>query len=94
MKTLNELKIVNADYDLQTGFFWVEFENGKSLQCCLEYRKDEKGYKKSIKASDNGSGDGLSGDNNQWALDEESQDWLEIDNLLHKEARKLGIKVI
>ena len=93
MKTLSELKIVNTDFDLDTGFFWIEFENDKSLQCCLQLRKDEKGYKKSIKADDNGSSEGLSGDNNDWALDEENPNWVNINDLLHKEARKLGIKI-
>ena len=93
MKTLNELKIVNTDYDLDLGFFWIEFENGKSLQCCLNQRKDLKGYKKEIDSNDNGSHWGLSGDNNEWALGED-QDFGEINNLLHREARKLGIKII
>ncbi|WP_087546738.1 hypothetical protein [Acinetobacter sp. WCHA39] len=93
MKNLNELKIVNTDFDLDTGFFWIEFENGKSLQCCLKLRKDLKGYKKEIVKNDNGSCEGLSGDNNDWALDEENPDWANINDLLHREARKLGIKI-
>ena len=56
-----------------------------------ETRKD--GSKKEIDRSDNGSHWGLSGDNNEWALGED-QDFAEIDNLLHREARKLGIKII
>lgn len=93
MKNLTELKIVKTDYDLYSGFFWIEFENEKSLQCCLSQRKDLKGYKKEIDSNDNGSHWGISGDNNEWALGE-TQDFGEINNILYREARKLGIKII
>lgn len=36
MTNLNDLNVVNAEANLKYGFFWVEFENGKSLQCCLK----------------------------------------------------------
>lgn len=32
---MNNLKIINADFNLEFGFFWVEFDNGKSLQSLL-----------------------------------------------------------
>ena len=92
MKTLNELKIVNTDYDLDLGFFWVEFENGKSLQCCLVQDADF-AYLPKINSNDTGSSEGLSSDNNEWALGED-QDFGEINDLLISEAKKLNIEII
>lgn len=94
MKNLNDLKVINSDYDLDVGFFWITFENSKSLQCCLQYRKDEKRYKKSIKADDSGLDVGLSGENNLWALTEYNADNYQIKKLLYKHARKSNIKIV
>lgn len=93
VKNINELKIVNTDFDINTGFFWVEFEGEKSIQCCLKQGQKGK-YLRQIDRSNNGSSEGLSGDNNRWALDPETLDWSQIDSILHKEARIMGIKII
>lgn len=88
MKTLNDLKITNRDYDLEHGFFWVEFENGKSLQCCL------KGGQKSIEAGNSGHDDGMSLDRNSWAVEQEIADWEEVELFLIEQARQVGIDII
>ena len=92
MKTLNELKIVNTAYDLDLGFFWVEFETGKSLQCCL-VQDDDFAYLPKINSNDTGSSEGLSSDNNEWAVGDDC-DWGHINDLLISEAKKVGIEII
>ena len=92
MNTLNTLKIVNTDYDLESGFFWIEFQNGKSIQCCL-VQNDDSGFVAQINSDDTGASEGLSSDNNEWALGDDC-DWGHINNLLIIEAKKLGIEII
>src|SRR5690554_2415684 len=79
MKNLNKLAIINKDYDLETGFFWIEFSNGKSLQCCLkEQRQDEQElyengpiFLEQIELDNNGHNEGICYDVNKWARDED-----------------------
>ena len=40
---LNQLTVVNREYSLESGFFWVEFEDGRSLQLCLHASFDNDG---------------------------------------------------
>lgn len=91
---LNTLKISNKDYDLETGFFWVEFSNDKSLQCCLKQHGNDDSYyfKKEIELDNNGYSDGLSGENNAWAAD--GQEWGHINDFLIAQAREIGIAII
>ena len=35
MNELNRLPIKNSESNTEHGFYFVEFENGNSLQCCL-----------------------------------------------------------
>ena len=88
---MKNLTVVNADFDQEIGFFWVEFNNGKSIQCCLIARKDGNGFTKKIDRNDNGSSWGVCGDTNEWAAIE--GDYTEVNEMLHREARKLGIKI-
>lgn len=90
---MRNLTIVNTEFNTEHGFFWVEFNNGKSIQCCLVARKDGNGCTKQIDRNDCGSNEGLSFDNNEWALNEDN-DFAEINDLMFKEAKKLGIKII
>lgn len=92
MKNLSELKIVNTDYDLESGFFWVEFQNGKSIQCCL-VQDDNSAFVARINSNDTGASEGLSSDNNEWALSDDC-DWGHINDLLITEAKKLGIEIV
>lgn len=83
------MKITNTDYDLDAGFFWVEFENEKSIQCCLDHAKDDFIHIKRV-IDNGGYDDGLSGDCNEWFFDEFGKD--ECLKLLKKESRELNIK--
>lgn len=96
MTTLNTLKMKNKDYDTETGFFWVEFENGKSLQCCLVSKQDseddEPYFAKAIEIDNSGYNDGICGDVNEWAsIDDE---WAHIEEFLINQARSCGIEIV
>lgn len=99
---LNDLNVVNREYDLKTGFFWVEFENGKSLQCCLvEQYQDEEDryisgksiYLEQVYINNNGFDDGLSWDNNQWAVGED-REAEHIEEFLINQARQCGLQIV
>ena len=90
---LNELNIKNIEFDLQNGFFWVEFEGtDRSLQCCLMERKDGKGFRKAIDSIDCAYDWGINGDVNKWAADAEGE-LGDVHKYLMKQARKIGLKV-
>lgn len=102
MKTinLNDLNVVNREYNLDTGFFWVEFENGKSLQCCLVQarRGDDLAeygplYLGQVELDNNGFDDGLSYDNNVWAKDEDGE-MNHVNDFLIEQARMCGLEII
>lgn len=91
MKNLNKMNVANREYSLESGFFWVEFENGESLQCCLEVIDDTGSYKAEIKEDDNGFDEGLSRDCNRWA----SQcGWDHINDFLLEQARQAGLEIV
>lgn len=97
---LNDLNVVNRDYDLDSGFFWVEFENGKSLQCCLVQarRGDDLAeygalYLGQVELDNNGFDDGLSYDNNAWAKDEDGE-MGHINGFLIEQARMCGLEIV
>lgn len=102
LNELNELNVVNREYNLETGFFWVEFENGKSLQCCLveQHQTDEERYKsgrsiylEQVDINDNGFDYGLSWDNNQWAVGEDGEAE-HIEEFLIEQAKQAGLEII
>ena len=92
MTNLNELAVTKSDYDLESGFFWVEFENNKSLQCCLKGIRDEDGdyagYSAQVEIDNNGHDDGICADVNAWAKDADVKDFL-LD-----QARKAGLQIV
>lgn len=100
MNNLSNLTITNREFDLNTGFFWVEFENGKSLQCCLkqEFDLDNEGnevnhhYVAEIDESDCGYDEGICAENNEWALDGEN-DW-DVNQFLMEQAREVGLQIV
>ena len=101
MTNLNDLKIVNRDYDVEAGFFWVEFDDGKSLQCCLVTKQDdfdsEPYHTDEIEIGNSGYIDGLCGDCNNWAADYSDSsggEWGHIEDFLIEQARIIGIEIV
>lgn len=96
MTNLNELTVINAECDTTNGFFFVEFTNGKSLQCCLKsYRNDEESehyFLAQIDVDSSGYDDGLCGDCNDWAVID--GEWSHIIDFLIDEARKVGVEIV
>lgn len=98
MINLNELTVTNRDQDLETGFFWVEFENGKSLQCCLkeQYQDEQEIFEngpiflEQIELDNNGYNDGICLDVNAWAADEDG----EVNDFIIEQARKAGLEIV
>jgi hypothetical protein len=88
MKTLNDLKIINADYDLEFGFFWVEFDNNESLQCCI------KNAEPVIEIGNCGHDEGCSADANIWAVEQGFANWDGVENFLIEQARKKGLSIV
>ena len=92
MKNLNELAVTKRDYDLELGFFWVEFENGKSLQCCLKGIRDEDGdyvgYSTQVEIDNNGHDWGICAEVNEWAKD------ADVEDFLLEQARKVGLQIV
>jgi len=96
MNNLNDLKITNTESNIDNGFFFVEFENGKSLQCCLKSYQDdadsEPYYVDQIEVCNSGYTEGLCGDCNEWAaIDGE---WSHIEEFLIDQARLVGIEIV
>lgn len=85
---MKNLTIVNADYNTEYGFFWVEFNNGKSIQCCL-MSDDEGGYLEQIDSNDYGAWEGCSADCNEWVDGK-----FDVEEVLFSEAKKIGLEVI
>jgi len=86
-------KIKESGYSLEDGFGWVVFQDGTSLQACLELRK--RGiptYKKVMNTLDDGMTDGICGDINSPLFEKYGIDECQI--IFYKEMRKLGIKII
>lgn len=101
MKNLNELVVVNAEANVEHGFFFVEFDNGKSLQCCLKAAKQDEQdlhdngpqYLNQIEIDNNGFDEGLSYDANEWAQDEDGE-MGHVQDLLIEQARQYGIEIV
>lgn len=91
MIDLNNLNVVNMEANTEHGFFFVEFESGKSLQCCLENKDGE--CIEQIKVGDSGYLDGLCADCNEWAATEDGE-WSHIELFLVERARAIGVQII
>lgn len=94
MKNLNEMNVVNAESNLEYGFFFVELDNGYSLQCCLvQGDGDEEGFEMKINSKDSGYDWGLCWDNNQWAAGEDGEAG-HIKEFLIEQARLAGLEIV
>ena len=95
---LNDLKVVNREYNLESGFFWVELENDKSLQCCLKEQQQglyENGpiYLEQVSIDNNGHDWGICYDVNKWARDEDGE--IEhVQDFLIAQAREIGLQIV
>ena len=97
MKNLNELAIKNREANLVHGFFFVEFFDGRSLQCCLvsklDNENDDPYFVEQIEADNSGHDEGLSYDCNKWAADEDGG--LEhVELFLIEQARMVGVEIV
>jgi len=94
---LNQFTVVSREYSLESGFFWVEFESGKSLQLCLNAELDNSNalvkYTPQVSIYDNGYYEGLSRDNNQWAQAEDGSTE-HIEEFLIEQARQCGLQIV
>ncbi len=93
MKNLNKMTVANRDCCPGTGFFWVEFEDGSSLQCCLVAKQAGPGYKACVNTKDTGYYDGISRDCNEWAADEDGYTE-HIERYLIEQARQAGLEIV
>lgn len=91
------LEMQYADYDIESGFFFVVFDDVNSLQCCLASRQDDvdSGFYHiaAIDISNTGYSDGLCGDCNSWAITENGE-WSHIEDFLIEQARQIGLDII
>lgn len=101
LESLNNLKVVNVEADLGRGFFWVEFDNGRSLQCCLKEQMQSnlhffiKGpeYLNAIDSRDCGFDQGQCADVNKWAVGEDGE-WGHILDFLLANAARYGVDIL
>ena len=91
MKNLNDMNVVNAEANIEYGFFFVEFEGGKSLQCCLVHNGE--GFEMKINSKDSGFDQGLSYDCNEWAAGEDGEIG-HIEDFLLEQAREIGLQIV
>lgn len=93
---MKNLKIVNVEQNNECGFFFVEFGSGKSVQCCLKANPLEggefNGYANQIEVDNNGFGEGLSLECNEWAINKYGEE--EVHEFLIEQARKAGIQIV
>ena len=102
MTNLNDLNVVNREYNLETGLFWVEFEDGSSLQCGLvgqpqvnewRYETGNTIYLEQVDIYNNSFDYGLNWDNNQWAVGEDGETE-HIEEFLINQARMCGLQIV
>lgn len=99
MTNLNALTVTNVEYstDLASGFFWVEFDNGQSLQCCLHANRDADGcyesFNAAIEIDNNGYDYGICYDVNAWAKDEDGE-LSHVEDFLIEKAREAGLSIV
>lgn len=101
---MQNLTVKNREADLEAGFFWVEFTNGQSLQCCLkelqqtEEEHDANGtiYLNQIEVGGNGHSEGICADVNGWAAQSDNEDdlWDEVELFLIEQARSAGVEIV
>lgn len=96
MNKLKNLVVKNSEVDTEFGFFFVELQNGKSLQCCLKQYQDHEGgepyFLKQIEIDNSGYSDGLCADCNNWAVID--NEWSHIEEFLIDHARLAGVEIV
>lgn len=101
MNNINEMAIKNVEADIEHGFFFVEFENGKSLQCCLKAQRQTEEelfhngviFLNQIEVGNSGFNEGLCADCNEWAVGEDDE-WEHIEEFLIEQARSNGVEIV
>lgn len=93
---LSNLKIIDCDYWVWYGWFWVEFENNKELKCYLNKNENVGGkYKPEINSKKMVLCFEPDDNVNRWAIGEnEDEDEEKIKQFLIAAARKKGLRVI
>lgn len=94
---MNNLKIQNADYDLETGFFWIELDNDKTLQCCLKSHGDviegeELYFSAAVETDNNGFNEGMCLDVNGWAIERFGDE--KVQDFIIEVARATGVQIV
>ena len=65
---------LDIELALKYGFVHILTSDNLTIQCCLEQRKDGKGFKKSINKYDSGINDGICSDVNALAFEKYGQE--------------------
>jgi hypothetical protein len=93
---MDNLKIIQSVSLQEYGFFFVEFDNGLSVQCCLKANKriggEFCGYANQIEGDNSGFNEGISFDCNAWAIIKYGED--AVLDFLVDAARKKGIEIV
>ena len=82
---------LDIELALKYGFVHILTSDNLTIQCCLEQRKDGKGFKKAINKYDCGINDGICGDVNAPAFKKYGRE--KCEKKLFIEIRKMGFKV-
>lgn len=75
----------------EMGFAHVITDEDVTIQCCLEQKKNQKGYKKSVNKEDSGFDDGICGEVNEKAFKKYGKE--KCLEFLLKELRKQGVRI-
>ena len=95
-----DLGVKNTEVQTDTGFFIINFKDGKSLACCLVLDKElteiaqEPCYFNQIDGDDCGYLEGMCGDTNEWALDDYGIDTAVLLSFIIHQAIKSDVEVI
>jgi hypothetical protein len=100
MQMEQTMNIKESSKDTEYGFFFIVYEDGRSLQCCLKERnqdEDERGvngpiFLNQIDSDDSGFDDGLSYDCNEWVIKEVGHE--ATLKIILDAAKKAGIEVV
>jgi hypothetical protein len=94
------VKIKETGIEMEYGFFFLVYEDGRSLQCCLEEKEQKEEdrflngpkFLNQIDSENSGFDDGLSYDCNEWLIEEIGHD--ETLKIILDAARSDGIEII
>ena len=82
---------LDIELALKYGFVHILTSDNLTIQCCLEQRKDGKGFKKAINRYDSGINDGICGDVNALAFEKYGLE--KCKKKLFIEMKKMGFKI-